>query len=129
MVNAHVVIPDEGEPRVTGRRIPILTVALKIGGTDVTIEEYADAHDLDVQDVIAALSWAAHHEEWMRSLIEERAQAMQKMAEKEYPEFVAGPEISDEDVADFRRRARRALRDVVEDWRRYGDNRFRDREE
>jgi len=124
MVNAHVEVPEDGEPRIAGRRISVLSVALQIGGTDVTIEEYADERDLEVADVTAALAWAANREEWMASLIEERALGMQEMADRDYPEGVAGPELDTEDVADFRRRAQRALADIVEDWRRYGDTRF-----
>ncbi|WP_240318888.1 hypothetical protein [Halorussus rarus] len=106
----------------------MLTVALQIGGTDVTIEEYAEERDLNVKTVIAALSWLANHEEWMGSLIEERALRMQEMGEKDYPEGVAGPGLHEEDVADFREGAKQALADVIKDWKQYGDTRFRDSE-
>jgi len=123
-MNAHVEVPEDGEPVIAGRRLPVLSVVLQVGGSSQSVEEYADEHGLDVADVTAALSWAATREDWMDRLIEARARSMQEMSEKDYPEDVEPPGFDTEDVADFRRRARRALRSVVSDWRQYGDTRF-----
>ena len=48
-------------------------------------------------------------------------------AEKDYPPDV-DPSNEVDPVA-FQKRARRAFREVIEDWRGYDDNRFGDREE
>lgn len=78
-------------------------------------------------DVTAALAWAANHKDWMDRLIQRRADAMRGLAaEKDYPPD-ADPSSEVDPVA-FQKRARRALREVIEDWRGY-DNRFGDREE
>ncbi|WP_096391456.1 DUF433 domain-containing protein [Halopenitus persicus] len=130
MGDAHVEVPEDGEPRIAGRRLSVLSVVLTVGGTDVTIEEYAEEHELDVSEVTAALAWAATREEWMASLIEERAMAMeQAMDDRDYPVTVdAPPGLDAGDVADYRRRAMEALSTVVSDWRQYGDTRWGDRE-
>ncbi|SIS18918.1 DUF433 domain-containing protein [Natronorubrum thiooxidans] len=125
MVSAHVEIPMDGEPRIAGRRLPVLTVVLQLGGSTQSVEEYADERGLDVADVTAALAWAANHEDWMDRLIQRRADAMHELTvEEDYP-----PDVDPSGKADpvaFQTRARRALREVIEDWRGYGDNRFGD---
>lgn len=121
-MNAYIEVPESGEPRIAGSRIPVLRVALEIGDGDVTVEGYADEHGMDEEDVEAALAWASNHEEQMDEAIRRRAESMEEMSDREYPEFVAGP--GDADVEGYQRRARRALAEVVKDWRMYGDTRW-----
>lgn len=123
-MDAHIEIFEDGEPRIAGRRLPVLTVALQVGGTDVTVEEFADAHNLEIEDMEAALSWVAAHPDIIHELIQKRAVSMRGMADRDYPEFVDGPTIDDEDVEDFRERAMDALAAVVDNWSQYGDTRF-----
>lgn len=37
MVSAYVEIPEDGEPRIAGRRLPVLTVVLQLGGSTQSI--------------------------------------------------------------------------------------------
>lgn len=128
MTDASIEIPEDGEPYIQGRRLPILTVVMQYAASTQSVEDFADKRELDVADVAEALAWASSHADWMNRLIQRRADAMCELAaEEDYP-----PDVDPSGKVDpvgFRSRARRALRKVIEDWRGYGDNRFCDRGE
>lgn len=129
MADAHVEVSEDGEPKIAGRRIPVLTVVLKIGGTDTTIGQFAEGYELDVGDVRAALCWASTREDWMLSLIEGRSLRMRDAdVDVDCPEGVDPSGIGEEDVADFRRRALAALSEIVRDCQQYSDTRWLDEE-
>jgi len=82
-------------------------------GSDSSIFEVAEEHEVSEADVRDAVEWAAEHPAEMREIIEERAESLADL-EREYPGGVDPPR--EQSAADYRERQLDALDAIVEQF-------------
>jgi broad-specificity NMP kinase len=89
---------------VQGRRIPVLTIVVRVEGRGLDPEAVADRFDLDIADVCSSLLYYHEHPDEFDAVRRERDQVMAEIEDAiDRPDGVKPPERIDA-VGVFRRR-------------------------
>jgi uncharacterized protein (DUF433 family) len=86
------------EPHISGRRISVRQLYALVEEADENPQTVADRYDLDVADVYLALAYYHDHPEEMRSVEDERHDAIESVRERiDRPEGVDPHSTGDEE--------------------------------
>ena len=80
------------EPHIEGRRIPVLTIAERVGGRGLEPQTVVDRHNLDISEVYAALLYYHDNPREFEELRREREKIMADVKDGiSYPEGATPP--------------------------------------